>query len=234
MKKVISLFFAITMMLSLFSCQSNETSSDSLSNNSQTEFPTKPAPSVLVETEVSETTVSIENYEQDQLANDMAELEAIGNVEVTNGILTVSITLPTDLVGDATTQEFLDANAGVNYQSAKLNEDGSVTYKMTKGQYHSMLESITKSIDDSFQELIDDNETYSIAGIDHNDSYTVFEVMLDSDTVGLIDGFSVILFYMYGGMYGIFSGSNAENIIVNFYGPSGNLIETTNSSDLAN
>jgi|MTBAKSStandDraft_1061840.scaffolds.fasta_scaffold01637_5 hypothetical protein len=234
MKKVISFFFAITMILSILSCKSSETSSDDLGNTSQTEIPTMSVTSELIEIEVLETDISEENKEQDQIATDMAELEAIGDVEVKNGILTVSITLPADFVGDTVTQELLDADGGENYQSAKLNEDGSVTYKMTKGQYRFMLESITKSFDDSFQEIIDDNETYGISKIDHNDSYTIFDVTLDNESVGFVDGFSTIMFYMYGGIYGIFSGSNAENIVVNFYGPSGNLIETANSADMAN
>lgn len=71
----------------------------------------------------------------------MAALDALGKVETENGILTVSITIPADLVGE-TTQEDLDASKGELYQSALLNDDGSVTYKMTKKQHRAMLENI--------------------------------------------------------------------------------------------
>ena len=69
--------------------------------------------------------------EEKQLQEDMDELSKIGDIEVENGILTVSITLPAEYM-EGVTQEQLDAGKGTTYQSATLNDDGSVTYKMTK------------------------------------------------------------------------------------------------------
>lgn len=178
--------------------------------------------------------VSEEVTEEDNLVTDMSELEAIGDVEVENGVLTVSITMPADLVDDATTQEELDKGAGEYYRNALLNEDGSVTYKMTKEQHRAMLDSITEGFDQTLQEMIDDNQTYSFAGIKHNENYTVFDVTEDSNTVGFTDSFSTFVFYMFSGMYNIFSGNEVENITVNFYGPSGNLIQSSNSADMGN
>ena len=39
-------------------------------------------------------------------------------------------------------------------------------------------------------------------------------------------------FYMYGGLYGIFSGKDVENVEVNYYSSGGELISTGNSSDI--
>ena len=161
---------------------------------------------------------------------DEAELAAIGDVETKNGILTVSINVPADLVGE-TTQEELDQSKGILYQSAVLNDDGSVTYKMTKKQHRAMLDKISEAVDESAQEMIDDEENYTIAAVTHNDDCTEFNVTLDGTEIGFGDYFATYSFFLYGGMYGKFSGHIPEHMIVNFYDPDGNLIEAVDSAD---
>ena len=66
-------------------------------------------------------------------------IEDIGKVEVEQKLLSVEITVPADFVGE-TTQADLDANVSAGkFLSAKLNDDGSVTYSMTKGQHKEVL-----------------------------------------------------------------------------------------------
>lgn len=161
------------------------------------------------------------------------ELTTIGQVETVNGLLTVSITFSADFAGEDVTQEALDAAAGEHYISAKLNEDGSVTYKMTKKQHKAMLDDILGGIEESLQDLVDD-EMYSFAEIKHNKNYTQFDVTIDGEELGFADSFAVLAFYTYGGIYGIFSGKTPENIVVNFYNANGELINTAESSSLGN
>lgn len=176
---------------------------------------------------------TLEATTEDDLQSEMDELSAIGDVEVNNGILTVSLTVPKDFAGDTATQEELDQNAGDTYVSAKLNDDGSVTYKMTKAQHKAMLDGIVESIDSSLEEMIGD-ENYSITDIKHSDDYTQFDVTLSGTELGLGDAFSTMAFYIYGGMYGIFSGHRTDSIVVNFYDPNGNIIETADSANSGN
>jgi hypothetical protein len=100
-------------------------------------------------------------------------LESMGNIETVNGFLTVSITMPKDFVGEDITQEALDEKAGERYVSARLNEDGSVTYKLTKKQHKDMMGEIVAGIDESLQGMVDGTD-YSFTEIKHNDDYTVF------------------------------------------------------------
>ena len=50
--------------------------------------------------------------------------------------------------------------------------------------------------------------------------------------MGFADSFATLAFYLYGGMYGIFTGKTPEKVIVNFYNPSGDLISTADSSKM--
>ena len=216
---------------------SSEAAPAETASSETTPSETASSESALTETEKSPAenvpgTASAEPEAGEEQQDEMDELSALGDVQVENGILTVSITLPADLA-QGMTQEQLDASKGTTYLDAVLNDDGSVTYKMTKAQHRVLLEQLTASFDQSIQEMIDDNETYSISAVTHNDDYTIFDVSLDGTELGFGDTISSLLFYMCGGMYGVFNGHRPEHVIVNFYDPNGKLIESGDSANMA-
>lgn len=176
---------------------------------------------------------TIEAASEDPLADDVSALESIGQVEVIDGIAYVYVTLPAELAGE-TTQEEIDSKAGDNYKSGKLNDDGSVTYQMTRKQHQTMMDGIKESIEEACNEMVNDIDTYGITAIEHNDDYTVFKVTVNSGSVSFVTSLSVIAFYSFGGMYGIFSGNPTDNIAVEFYSSDGTLIQTGNSSEVGN
>ena len=214
MKKIIILITAVVMAISLCACGG--------SGGSKQEEKADSGVNVEPGTETAT---------EDPLTEDVSALESIGDVEVIDGIAYVYLTLPADLVGEIT-QEDIDAKAGETYQSGKLNDDGSVTYKMTRKQHQKMMDELKESIEEACNEMLNEVDTFGITAIDHNDDYTTFKVTVNSDTVGLITSFSVLAFYTYGGMYGILSGKNPDNISVEFYSPDGTLIQTGNSSEM--
>ena len=205
MKKILLILLVLSMFITFAGCSSNDSSDVETSG---------PLESETVE---------------DSLQEDEDELSAIGDVEVKNGILTVSITLPASLVKDVT-QEDLGNDTSGTYQSAKLNDDGSVTMKLTKTQYKEMLASISQELDACIKE-ISESDDYNIDKVEHNDDFSKFDVTLSTDEVGLYDSIASLAFYMYGGMYQIFKGSKSANVVVNYYDTNGALIE---SSDLNN
>lgn len=167
---------------------------------------------------------------QEMTQEDWDKLSAIGDVEVENGIMTVSLTVPADLAQN-TTQETIDAGIGTQYQSAVRNEDGSITYKMTKTQHQAMVEQLAMSFDRSLQELVDD-ENHMISNITRNDDFTVFDVTLDGTELAMSDAYTAFGLYMYGDMFGVFNGSRPEHVIVNYYDPNGNLIDSGDSATM--
>ena len=223
MKKVLSIFLIISMITSLSACGS----ATSTTTTAETVATSTELKSKTIETEAATAAIETENT---ALESDMEELSAIGEVEVENGILTVTLTLPADFVGE-TTHEELDKLAGSSYMYAKLNDDGSVTYKMTKAQHKEMLSNLKTSIDESIEEIINDKESYSIKEVNYNDDCTVFDVTLDGTELGFMDSFSMIIFYMYGGIYNIFTGNKTDSITVNFYDHNGNFLESGNSAE---
>ena len=163
----------------------------------------------------------------------MEQLEAIGDVDVDKGLFNVTLTIPKDFVGD-TTQEKLDESVKENgYKSATLNSDGSVTYVMTKAQHEEMLEGIRESLDQSLSEMIGSSDYPNITNVEHNDDYTSFTITTKNAEPDLSESFSVMAIYMYGGMYGIFSGEEVDNVHVDFKNAdTGEIIGSSNSEDM--
>ena len=161
---------------------------------------------------------------------DWDQLAAIGDVQVENGVMTVSLNVPADLAKNIR-QETIDAGIGTQYQAVFRNHDGSITYKMTKEQHQAMLEQLAVSFDNSAQEMIDD-EKYTISNITRNNDFTVFDISLDGAEPSVSDSFAAFSLYMYGELYGVFNGNRPEHVIVNYLDSNGNLRDSDDSATM--
>lgn len=192
-------------------------------NNSQT--PTQPpsgSGSVLDET-----------LEDSSDSVDLSDLDAIGNIDVEKELFDVTITVPADYIGEKT-QEELDAAASEIGYKVKLNDDGSATFTMTKSQHKKMLKELTSELNDSLDELVGSEEYPTFTDIKANDNFTSFTITTTSDELNLSESFSVLVFYMYGGMYNTFSGESIDNVHIDFVNAeSGEIISSSDSKDMA-
>lgn len=141
---------------------------------------------------------------------------------------TVEITLPQGLIGEMT-QEDINSRAGENYVSGVLNSDGSVTYVMTETQHKAFIQLSAESIDNSLTDFVND-EYYAISKIEHNADYSVFDIYLETETIGFSESFLAITVYMLGCIYSIAAGTDADNIVINYYDCNGNLTDTIDGS----
>lgn len=218
MKKLIALCLVGSMAMSLVACGTSSNSTPDSQPASQTES-----------AETEETS--------DDSSSDMTDLEeelsTLGEIDVDKNLFDVEITIPAEYVGE-TTQEELDKKAeesGVH--SITLNEDGSATYVMSKEQHQKVLEETRASIRKSLDEMVESEDYPNITSIETNDDFTEFVVTTTSTELGLGESFSVLGFYMYGGLYGLFSGESPENIHVDFVNAeSGEVIESSDSKDM--
>lgn len=180
-------------------------------------------------------TTSTQKVEDTSSTEDaFSELDALGDVEVDKNIFDVTITVPADYVGDVT-QEELDAKAkGSDIHSITLNEDGSATYVMSKSQHKQMMKDLADSCNASLSDMIGSDDYPNITDIKANSDFTNFTVTTTSTDLDLAESMSIIVFYMYGGMYAIFNGSDVGNIHVDFVNAdSGEIISSADSSDMA-
>lgn len=204
MKKTLSLALAFILAISLVACGSTGASSDeSAPVNS-------PATSGNSE--------SAKNESQ--------------KIEAEEGIFNVVVTLPADLVGE-TTQEKLDAEQNDHFHKATLNADGSVSIEMSKKQHKALMEELAANIDKSLSEMVGSEDYPDITDIKSEEDYTHFIVTTKNTDLSLTESASVIGFYIYGGMYSAFNGSDDTTVIVDFVNAdSGEIIATADSSQL--
>ena len=156
-----------------------------------------------------------------------------GKVEVEKELFDVEITLPADLM-EGTTQEELDESvAGGMYHAASLNEDGSVTIEMSKRQHRKCMEEMAADLEQSLQEMVGSEEYPSFTAVEAEKDYTHFTITTTSQELDLQESFSVLGFYMMGGMYAIFNGDSEPVITVDFVNAdSGEIISSASSADL--
>lgn len=157
-----------------------------------------------------------------------------GGIEVDEGLLSVEITMPATFFEEET-EESIKASAEENgFDSCTVNEDGSVTYKMSKAKHKEMLAEMKISIDESIAEMINGEEAVeSFMKIEYADDLSKFDVYVDPAVYTEWDGFYVLAFYIYGAYYQAFEGKDMDSIdvVVNFINNETN--ETISSSSYA-
>ncbi|WP_031550546.1 hypothetical protein [Oribacterium sp. FC2011] len=178
------------------------------------------------ESETEETTVASDDG--------MKELEVLGEVNVDKGLFNVTLNIPKDFVGEATQKELDELAKEKGYKSITLNSDGSATYVMNKAQHEELLSGIRDSINSSLQEMVGSEEYPNITKIEANDDFTSFTVTTKNQEPDFSESFGILALYMYGGMYGVFSGNAPDNVHVDFVNAdSGEVVSSSDSRDIS-
>lgn len=106
-------------------------------------------------------------------------------------------------------------------------------FNMTKAQHKEMMDGIKQSIDESLSEMIGSEDYPSIVSIEANDDYTEYKIVVNTEEVGLAEGFLVMGFYIFSGMYHVFNGTEPGNINIKYINETtGAVIEEANSNDM--
>lgn len=215
--KVLSLVLVVVFLLSLAACSTEQ------ANNEETES------DVRIEVEV-------ENSSDDSEVDDEKEKEedeAADSIEVDENLLSVDVTVPASFF-DGSSEEEIKSDAEENgYSRIVVNDDGSVTYTMTKKQYKELLDELKVGVDEYIVDLTTgEDKIASFTSISYNDDLTVFDIKVDSSLYSSWDSLGALGFYVLGGFYQAVAGEEAD-IIVNFIDKdSGELIESGSSANL--
>lgn len=146
---------------------------------------------------------------------------------------TIKIVIPT-VYESLTTQEEADQIKVKNgYESAVLQEDGSLEIVMSKTQHQEMMGQYKKAVDEGIAEIIKADEDSVIEKIEYNDDYSVFTVTVKSDEIGESERSAADELIMYGTLYHIYSGNSVDRIQVDYVkSGTGEVVETADSGSL--
>lgn len=215
MKRLAALTAAAALALSLAACNTAPSTADTPAE--------APAPTAEP---TAEPDISLQ-----EAADTISTAEQI---EVEDNIFDVTLTLPADYASDITAEEIAQQVADGKVHTGTLNDDGSVTYTMSKAQHTALLECIAAELRSTLDDMIGSTDYPNLTAIETNDDFTDFTVYTTTQpgAVGLSDEMSVLIYYTCGKMYGIVSGQEPDNIHVDILNAeSGELVSSHDSKD---
>ncbi|BDF03687.1 hypothetical protein [[Clostridium] hylemonae] len=114
----------------------------------------------------------------------------------------IELTLPASFFDEEGMADINEEAKAEGVKEVKVNDDGSVTYKMDKSTHEKLLKEMKKGIDESISELLEDKENYSsFTEITYNDDVTEFKIMVDPAAYGGLQSFGALVMYAAGNMY---------------------------------
>ena len=163
-----------------------------------------------------------------------ATVEPVQNVEVDEGLLDVTVTIPADFLDSTQTQADYDAGAVEGgYKYAALHDDGSVTYVMSKKQHKDLLAQVADALDSEIAEMLTSSDYPNFVSIDHNEDFTEFRIVSKTNALGPTESLSPFTFYMYSMMYNVYAGNNNANCHIEFVNEdSGEVFSAMDSSEM--
>ncbi|MED4531796.1 hypothetical protein [Metabacillus fastidiosus] len=147
------------------------------------------------------------NASEDEKSDKKAE----ETVDVKKGLLNVEITLPASMFEGQDIDTVIADAKKEGVTEVTKNEDGSLTYKMTKAKHKEMMQELEKSILETIEETKNSKDYVSIKDITHNDSFSEFTLIVDKAKYeNSMDGFAALGLGMSGMMYQIYNGSDPD------------------------
>ena len=149
-----------------------------------------------------------DNNDQSQDTEESANEES--GIEVDKGLLNVEITLPASLVGEDGMEDFEASMKETVDSDITLNDDGSVTVKMSKSDHKKMLEELKEEFVASVDSIIEDESFVTIQDITYNKDLTNIQ-MIVSDQESFensFDGFATLSLGIGSLFYQAFDGKD--------------------------
>ena len=164
--------------------------------------------------------------------------ETGSQVEVDKGLLNVEITIGADMLEtfDETAEEFkasLEENEEVDFKDVTVNEDGSVTFKMSKSDHNKMMDEMLKSIDSSIAEITQNKEDYpNVIDITHDKDLLNWKVKMSSTEKTISESFLCFSLTIQSVFYHGFNGDKQADVVVDYVDEDGNVFDTWSSKAL--
>ncbi|GAB2570807.1 hypothetical protein [Gracilibacillus alcaliphilus] len=171
-----------------------------------------------------------EESEQDSANNEPEEVEtqeseaedtesAEEAVEVDKGLLNVEVTLPATMADTLVEdKEATFANAEAEGMELTENEDGSLTYKMSKSKHQEMMDELREQINQSVEEIANSEDFPSIQEVSGNDDFSEFTMIVDQEQYeNSLDGFGAFGIGLAAMLYQLYDGAAPDEYNVTIH-----------------
>jgi hypothetical protein len=137
--------------------------------------------------------------------------------DVNKKLLSVEITLPASYMSNTDMTNFdPDKYASENgFDSAKLNDDGSITIQMSRSKHSELMKTMADGIEDTCKSLVKGSDTPYILSVDHNKDFTEYTVVVDKAQYENAVDMTTLQLVILSGYYFAFNGDTGKSVVVN-------------------
>lgn len=156
-----------------------------------------------------------ESGKKSDSADKAAEETKDESVKVDKGLLNVEITIPASLFEGQDIDSTINEVKKEGVKEVIKNDDGSVTYKMSKSVHKEMMKEMEKSILDTIEEIKTSKDFASIKDVTYNKSFTEFTITVNKEQFeNGFDAMASMGLALKGMYYQLFSGIDSEKFKV--------------------
>ena len=209
MKKIICTILAVSMIMSLTSCKKKD------NNTSATPSPAAVSSSPAAETPAADTaaeeTPAPASAAEDNTPINGGSLTEENTVGVKENADNVTITLPSAFFDENTKTELTEEMKNQGYQSVTKNDDGSITYVMTKQGFNALKPNMQQQVKDYLEEVKSGDQFTSIKNVEYDDDFSTITLTVDRKAFeSSLDVMASRAIYMMVVGYKIFCGESVD------------------------
>ncbi|QGG51859.1 hypothetical protein [Lysinibacillus pakistanensis] len=135
--------------------------------------------------------------------------------KVDKGLLNVEVTIPASLFEDQEIDSVITEVKKERIKEVIKNDDGSVTYKMSKSVHKEMMKEMEKDILETIEEIKTSKDFASIKDVSYNKSFTEFTLTVNKEQFeNSFDAMASMGLALTGMYYQLFSGVDSEKFKV--------------------
>lgn len=154
--------------------------------------------------------------EADPVEDEGASEEEVGEeeqaIEVDKDLLSVEVTLPAVMFEEENVDDVISEAKADGVKEVTKNDDGSVTYKMSKSVHGEMMKEAEKAIKEYIEELKTSEDFTSIQDVIVDKSYSEFTMVVDQEAFeNSLDGFAAFGLGLHGMYYQLFDGVGPDD-----------------------
>lgn len=146
---------------------------------------------------------------------DTGSQDSSESVEVDKGLLNVTITIPVSMVDSEDIEATVAEAKEQGIKSAVVNEDGSITYKMSKSVHNQMMKELKEGFSETVEDYKSGDDFASIRDIKYNKNLTSISLMVEREAFeNSLDSFAVLGLGFMAMYYQLFNGNKTDDIAV--------------------
>jgi hypothetical protein len=136
-----------------------------------------------------------------------------GSLDVEKGLFGVTITLPASMVDSEDIEATIQEAREQGIKDVVLNDDGSLTYRMSKSVHKELMKELRENFNDTVEEMIADDDYPSIRDIHYNKELTSITMLVEKEIFeNSFDSFAIMGLGLTAMFYQIFDGVQSDNL----------------------